>query len=155
MQIRESTVVDFRKIRDFMELVDPEFVPPLSQRPGGINGRISGTLSGEKSNFILAITGDELVGAVGYEKDRDSTGEVYMSFIAVHPEHRKKKIARTLDGALVSKSASEGYSRINVTTWSTNPGNCELYRRLGYGISKVLKNHRGPGIDTIYFRKNI
>ncbi|MBC2696775.1 MAG: hypothetical protein HF975_07865 [ANME-2 cluster archaeon] len=44
---------------------------------------------------------------------------------------------------------------VNVTTWSTNPGAYRMYQQLGYVVSKTLKDHRGPGVDTIYFRKSL
>jgi len=95
---------------------------------------------------------------VGYQKNWNGIEEVmeeaYISFIAVHPGYRGQNIAGLLDRALAQKLWSDGMTHVNVTTWSTNPGAYRMYQRLGYVVSNTLKDHREPGVDTIYFRKN-
>lgn len=154
MQIYLATSNDFERLKEFMEIVDCEFVPPLSQRPGGIPGRISGCLAAVDSNYLIAESDDEIVGAIGFLVNWKGS-EAYISFMAVHPAHRGGKIARKLDSALVQLLFGKGSSHVNVTTWSTNPDACLMYRKLGYQVSQMVKDHRGPGVDTIYFRKAI
>ena len=157
MEIREGLADDFEILIDFMELVDHEFVPPLFLRPGGIYERVSGTLAKVDSNFLIGDSNGRVVGVVGYRKNwngiKKVLGEAYISFIAVHPEYRGQSIARLLDRALVQKLGPGGMTHVNVTTWSTNLGAYRIYQHLGYVVSKTLKDHRGPGVDTIYFRK--
>jgi len=159
MEIREGLPDDLERLIDFMELVDNEFVPPLSLQPGGIYERVSGTLAKMDSNFIIGESNGRVVGAMGYRKNwngiEEVLGEAYISFIAVHPGYRGQNIARLLDRALAKKLCPVWVTHVNVTTWSTNPGAYRMYQQLGYVVSKTLKNHRGPGVDTIYFRKNL
>jgi len=159
MEIREGLPDDLERLIDFMELVDNEFVPPLSLQPGGIYERVSGTLAKVDSNFIIGESNGRVVGAMGYRKNwngiEEVLGEAYISFIAVHPGYRGQNIARLLDRALAKKLCPVWVTHVNVTTWSTNPGAYRMYQQLGYVVSKTLKNHRGPGVDTIYFRKNL
>jgi len=100
-----------------------------------------------------------VVGAVGYQKNWNGMEEVmreaYISFIAVHPGYRGQNIARLLDRALAQKLGPGGMTHVNVTPWSTNPGAYRRYKHLGYVGVKTLKDHRGPGVDTIYFRKSL
>ncbi|MBE0522816.1 MAG: GNAT family N-acetyltransferase [Methanosarcinales archaeon] len=107
MEIYETTDADFEKLKEFMELVDSEFFPPLSSRPGGINGRISGNLA--RHHLIAEIEG-RVAGVIGYRKNWNGTGEAYVSFIAVHPEYRRKRIACSLDTALMQKLSVDGIS---------------------------------------------
>ncbi len=155
MEIREADASDFEKIRRFMELVDHEFFPPLSARPGGIPDRISSCLAGTDSNYLIAEADGIMVGALGYIENRNGISEAYTSFLAVHPDYRGQDIARKLEAVLTQKLQAAGISSINVTTWSTNPGVYEMYRKLGYSCTQTLKDHRGGGVDTIIFRKNI
>ena len=159
MEIREGLPDDLGRLVDFMELIDHEFVPPLSLRPSGIYERVSGTFAKVDSNFLICESNGRLVGAVGYRKNwngiEEVMGEAYISFIAVHPVYRGQNIAKLLDRALAQKLGPDKVTHVNVTTWSTNPGAYRMYQRLGYVVSKTLKDHRGAGVDTIYFRKNI
>lgn len=155
MEIYETTDADFEKLKEFMELVDSEFVPPLSSRPGGIKGRISGNLATEDANYLIAEIEGRIAGVIGYRKNWNGTGESYISFIAVHPEYRRIGIARSLDNALMQKLSFDGILHVNITTWSTNPNVCKMYKQMGYHVFRFLKDDRGPGVDTIYFKKAI
>jgi len=155
MEIYETTDADFEKLTKFMELVDSEFYPPLSSRPGGIKGRISGTLLRGETNYLIAEVEGKVAGVIGYRKNWSGTQEAYISFIAVHPEYRRIGIARSLDTALMQKLSIDGISHVNITTWFTNPDVCKMYRQMGYHIFRILKNDRGAGVDTIYFKKAI
>jgi len=110
MEIREGLPDDLERLIDFMELVDNEFVPPLSLQPGGIYERVSGTLAKVDSNFIIGESNGRVVGAMGYRKNwngiEEVLGEAYISFIAVHPGYRGQNIARLLDRALAKKTVS-------------------------------------------------
>jgi ribosomal protein S18 acetylase RimI-like enzyme len=155
MEIRESDLSDFKKIQCFMELVDHEFFPPLSDRPGGIPGRISSCLAGTDSHYLIAEVDGTIVGALGYIENHEGTGEAYTSFLAVHPEHRGQDVARKLEAFLTQKLHGAGIFCINVTTWSTNQGAFEMYRKLGYSCTHSLKDHRGEGVATLIFQKRI
>jgi ribosomal protein S18 acetylase RimI-like enzyme len=97
MKIREGLPDDLERLIDFIELVDHEFVPPLSLRPDGIYDRVSGTLAKADSNFLIGESNGRVVGVVGYRKNwngiEEVMGEAYISFIAVHPGHRGQNIA--------------------------------------------------------------
>jgi len=159
MEIRDGLADDLGRLIDFMELVDHEFVPPLSLRQGGINERVSGTLAKVDSNFLIGESNGRVVDAVGYQKNWNGMEEVmreaYISFIVVHPGYRGQNIARLLDRALAQELWSNRMTHVNVTTWSTNPVAYRMYQQLGYVVSKILEDHRGPGVDTIYFRKSL
>lgn len=155
MNIYEGTAGDFEKLKIFMELVDTEFYPPLSMRPGGISGRITESLAGADSNYLIVEKDGQVIGAIGYKSNWRGGSEVYISFLAVHPGFRRHNLARKLDAALIGKLAPLGTTHLIVTTWSTNPDACRIYKKLGYHVCRVVKDHRGPGVDTIYFRKNI
>jgi ribosomal protein S18 acetylase RimI-like enzyme len=159
MKIREGLPDDLERLINFMKQVDHEFVPPLSLRPGGIYKRVSGTLANEDSNFLICESNGRVVGVVGYRKNWNGIEKVlleaYISFIAVHPRHRGQNISGLLDLALAQNLDSDGTTHINVKTWSTNPVAYRMYQRLGYVESNTLEDHRGPGVDTIYFRKSL
>ncbi|HUW68380.1 MAG TPA: GNAT family N-acetyltransferase [Candidatus Nanoarchaeia archaeon] len=155
MEIYETTDADFEKLTKFMELVDSEFYPPLSSRPGGIKGRIFNNLAREDANYLIAEVEGSVAGVIGYRKNWNGTKEAYISFIAVHPEYRRFGIAGSLDNTLMQKLSVDRISHVNITTWSTNPDVCKMYRQMGYHVFRILKDDRGPGVDTIYFNKAV
>lgn len=63
---REAEINDHSRIREFIEFVDSEFYPPLSQRPGGIEERIENSLAKPEANFLMAE------GIAGSVKESDS-----------------------------------------------------------------------------------
>lgn len=47
------------------------------------------------------------------------------------------------------------YKNANIftRTWSTNFAHIKILQAFGFETVKVLKNDRGSGIDTVYFKK--
>ena len=52
--IRETTRKDFDTVSRFIELVDNDFYPPLSQRGGGICERVENSLATSDANYLVA-----------------------------------------------------------------------------------------------------
>ena len=145
---------------------DYEFIPPLSSRNGTqdkkfeiecINeeGPISYFEHMKFQNFILAIE-DDVVGFLSYipnhhiclEDDKEELCE-YVSTIAVNLAYRNHKIAQELYQKLLDKCRLPIVTR----TWSTNIAHIHILRSLGFKMVKIIKDDRGKGIHTIYYKK--
>lgn len=162
--LREAEKKDQALIRAFIELVDSEFYPPLSKRPGGIEERIEKSLAKPEANFIIAEArqnpekGSELertAGLLSYERAWEGEKNAYISFVAVNPNFRNRKIASRLIKALEEKMHPEGMEQIYVCTWSTNQPARTLYEKQGFLTERIIKEDRGPGVDTLYLAKKL
>jgi len=145
------------QIEEILEEVDHEFVPPLSQRSsttqmefgegeGGVSDYLSSLLS---QDFILALDRDRIIGFLSYRENFIFDGTVfpaYVSTIAVRKGYRRLGVGRKLYEELIKKKG-----RILVRTWAGNFAHERLLKNLGFTLYKELKNHRGKGIDTLYF----
>lgn len=201
---RDADENDRSQIRAFIELVDSEFYPPLSRRPGGIEGRIENSLAKPEANFLLAegisYSGSSLesssasspasnlrpfsglnseswegqipqpdrpsgpdtitcsalpAGLISYEKQWEGENNAYISFIAVNPGFRNMGIASKLISRLEARMSFEGMEKLYVCTWSTNHSALALYGKKGFSTSRVIKDDRGPFVDTVYMVKSL
>ncbi|MCQ1536867.1 GNAT family N-acetyltransferase [Methanosarcina sp. KYL-1] len=171
---REAEIEDHPQIQAFIELVDPEFYPPLSERPGGIDGRIENSLAKPDANFLIAEGSsnsepgpvsvshpdrtagpDRIAGLISYERQWEGENNAYISFVAVNPEFRNLGIASKLISLLEEQMQSAGMERMYVCTWSTNHSALALYEKKGFSTDRVIKNARGPFVDTLYLVKSI
>lgn len=79
---------------------------------------------------------------------------LYITTVCVPKELRGRGIATELYCALEQKESSPGEPcAITIRTWSTNLAQIALLEKLGYHAALRIQDDRGPGIDTIYFRK--
>ncbi|MBQ6542065.1 MAG: GNAT family N-acetyltransferase [Lachnospiraceae bacterium] len=141
---------------------DRDFYPPLSTRGSTTEQNLR---SGEESlsgpelylnslrsqSWLLAVSEGRLLGFMSFipEKVVDGIRCVYFSTLIVDPEARHQGVARHIYRALIEDHAGK---TIVLRTWSTNRGHLALLEQLGFRSYKVLKDDRGEGVDTIYFR---
>ena len=141
---------------------DRDFYPPLSTRGSTTEQNLKNgeeSLSGPQlylnslrtQSWLLAVSGERLLGFMSYipEKVVDDIPCVYFSTLIVDPEARHQGIARLIYRTLIDDHAGKV---IVLRTWSTNHGHLILLEELGFKPYKVLKDDRGEGVDTIYFR---
>lgn len=102
------------------------------------------------------------IGLLAYKRDLDSTDPLlygvaddvsdYIATILVSKEVRGLRIADRLYEEVEKTSSSRS---IVLRTWSTNMPQRRIMSRRGYEQALVIKDDRGEGIDTIYFRKRV
>ncbi|WP_292466515.1 GNAT family N-acetyltransferase [Methanolobus sp.] len=161
--ISETRKTDYLQVKRFIELVDNDFHPPLSEREGGISERIDVGLDTSKANFFVARLKerdssdhiDGIVGMVGYTMNWKSGDTAYINFLATNPLYRNYGISRNLCLRLEDKLKKQDFKTIYLCTWSSNPAAIYFYEKLGYYAYSVVLDDRGRGINTIYYKKNI
>ncbi|WP_406655577.1 GNAT family N-acetyltransferase [Methanolobus sp. ZRKC2] len=161
--IRETTRKDFDTVSRFIELVDNDFYPPLSQRGGGICERVENSLATPDANYLVAQLrypdiSDQLQGFVAMvgctEKWKREDG-AYINFFATHPSCRKNGIGELLYAKLEEKLVGKGFRTIYLCTWSGNKKAMRFYEKLGYRVYSIILNDRGEGINTFNYRKKL
>lgn len=96
---------------------------------------ISRKLGVNPEMFLVAELEGVIVGTVmaGYEGHRG-----WINYLGVHPEHRRKGIARALMEAAEEKLRAVGAPKINLQVRETNSEVLEFYRRIGYTRDPVV-----------------
>ncbi len=172
MEIRILTKIEQDKYdNEILEMLiqgDAEFVPPLSARSSTTQSNLKGIIKEnggvlnyfeelKKQRILVATEGDKLVGFVSFKENfvNKKIGEeylpnIYISTLLVSPEGRGKGLTRKMYEILFAE-----YENVNVftRTWSTNEAHIKILSKFGFETMLVLKNDRGNGIDTIYFKK--
>lgn len=150
---------------------DSFFVPPISQRVSvqgyleyllGRNKEYIKKKYGEytplpKNPFTIYIPKDEnslagFVSCFGYFQPFDGG---YIVAIMTDPELRNNGIGTILFESALEEFYRIGTKRISVTTWSTNRASQRLFGKFGFELIKVNPNERAPGVDGLYFVKEI
>ncbi len=156
-------------IRKMMEESDRDFIPPLSERSSttqknlradeksGQAMGISAYLNEMLGQKILAcIEDDKLVGFVSFKENyvcdnipQDCLPNIYLSTLIVSAKARGKGITTRMYDCLFN----EIYREVSVftRTWSTNIAHIKILQKFGFAEIARIKNHRGEGIDTVYF----
>ncbi len=174
MEIKLLKDMEFNKyagdIWNMLVESDGEFVPPLSSRVSttqtdfSFNQKVGDGIGSyfeelKKQRLLIAVENGELVAFVSfrenYENDRITAEEfpnIYISTVLVSANGRGKGLTQKMYEALFKKY--EG-SNIFTRTWSTNMAHIKILSKFEFETFCVLKDDRGRGIDTVYFKKSI
>lgn len=155
------------QILEMLMASDREFVPPLSSRSSTTQQNLSSAESCpegvrqyyeqlQTQKVMAAVEGDQLLTFVSYIEDYVSgpitqadTPNIYLSTLVMRPEARGKGLTKKLYAYLF---AAYKPAPVFTRTWSTNVPHLRILDYFGFEIIKTLKDHRGPGIDTVYFK---
>ena len=151
-------------LRKMLELCDAEFVPPLSGRTSTTQGGFSGAEGSNVDAYlngvleqpgILAMEGEQIAAFLSYRENHccehissDSFPNCYISTVIVHPNFRGQGLLRLFYETILQKYAHCG---IYTRTWSTNAAQAHVLCRFGFAELCRIPDHRGPGIDTVYY----
>lgn len=155
--------------------IDDEFVPPLSARESSSQSNLNDNQQSEimepvsyfkelkKQQFIIALSEEEEVQGFMSFKHRYSCQELaeigvsnYITTIGVKEKFRKQGLAQKMYDYIENLLPKEyQLNYITTRTWSTNNIHINILEQRGYAKVNVLKDHRGQGIDTIYFAKKV
>ena len=151
-----------KAVYDLVVLGDKEFIPPLSSRSSTTQQTLAGASGNgidsyfeemKKQSFVLAFEEGKVAGFMSfrenYENDHLPKGEnLYASTCVVHPDFRGRGMMRGFYEAMIALYPDRDlYTR----TWHTNYPHLKVLDRLGFAEIVRLPNHRGPGMDTVYF----
>ena len=147
---------------------DDEFVPPLSTRTSTTQSDLTGSCDGnngvhiyfeqlKKQRILVSLDGDKLIGFVSFIENfvSDKIGDeylpnIYISTLLVSPDARGKGLTGKMYGFLFEQyKTANAFTR----TWSTNEAHIRILSKFGFETMHVLKNDRGTGVDTVYFKK--
>jgi ribosomal protein S18 acetylase RimI-like enzyme len=149
-----------------LNTVDHEFVPPLSARtedalqmdgrpaPGGPVAVFDLVMS---EYVLFAHVEGEIAGFLSFRPHERSvmlplhSPCTYVTCLATLPHYRCDELTTALNEAVERLPLAHTSPWITRRTWSTDDRNIELLLERGYEEVLRLPNHRGQGIDTVYF----
>ena len=103
------------------------------------------------SVWLVALEGEQVVGYVGSQTVMDETD---MMNVAVHPEHRRRGIARALIEALVVALRERESRCLTLEVRASNEPAIALYSDLGFGeVGRRRNYYRNPKEDALILRK--
>ena len=111
-----------------------------------------------KQYFILAYDGEEVVGFMTFKKNYECDAlkefgiSLYITTVCVRKARRGQGIMKALYQVMEQEVPAQcGCNRISTRTWSLNDAQIHELTKRGYEKLAVLKDDRGPGVDTVYF----
>lgn len=166
---QEEQSLFYPEILALLEQADGDFVPPLSARSSSTQKELSentarstGVLEYftqlQSQRFAVVTEGERLIAFVSWRENYsceqispDTFPNIYLTTLIVHPEARGKGVTTALYQTLFSHYAAR---HIFTRTWSTNAAHIRVLEKYGFSTEALLKDHRGPGIHTVYFHKS-
>lgn len=143
---------------------DGDFVPPLSWRHRlGQELRDLGPQAGanvekyvdsllELAHLVVLVQDELLVGYCAYYWPWmwRGTEHVYVSTAVVAPSHRGRGLSTRMGRRVVARALRRRVPLL-AKTWSTNQASMGALARWGR-VDKIVRDERGAGIDTVYWR---
>jgi ribosomal protein S18 acetylase RimI-like enzyme len=145
-------------MRELLEAVDDEFVPPLSAR--SMSRELDAYFRPLLEQFRVGCwSGPVLTGLLTFRLHHDAPiladlGDVaHVTTVAVAPKWRGCGIGRALYKSLFAHPAILAADAITTRTWSTNEVHNALLDQMGFDEYARLPDDRGAGVDTVYYRR--
>ena len=108
---------------------------------------LTSELSNPLSLWLVALDEDKVVGYVGAQIVPD---EADMMNVAVHPDYRRRGVARMLVGSLVEALIKRGSHRLTLEVRASNEPAKRLYETLGFSQVGLRRNYyRAPREDAL------
>jgi len=156
-----------KQLRMLLELADQEFIPPLSSRSSTTQGNLNDATSqgGIEAYFaemktqpmVLALDGNRVAGFMAFRHNHtcgqippEKLPNLYASTSVVHPNYRGQGLMRRFYETMICGYPDRG---VFTRTWGTNHSHLHVLQKLNFREICRLKDHRGPGMDTVYFER--
>ena len=112
---------------------------------------VASELDNPLSLWIVATDGETVAGYVGSQTVMDETD---MMNVAVHPDYRRKGIARTMILGLIESLREKGSHCLTLEVRASNEAAIALYQSLGFSLAgRRPKYYRNPREDALILRK--
>lgn len=113
-----------------------------------------------QQEFLLIFSENRMEGFMTFKRnyiceELQEFGEsAYITTVCVRKESRRAGLMSEMYGYLEENVRKLcGCSRISTRTWSLNEAQLHALNKRGYAKLSVLLNHRGVGVDTVYYGK--
>ena len=155
-------------IQALLVLADKEFIPPLSARGSSTQQNLTSTEAvseGAKAYYeamstqpvVVAVEDGRCYGFMAFKKDYtceyyEKLPNLYASTCVVHPDARGKGLMRGFYQTMIDLFPE---CSVYTRTWHTNISHLKVLDKLGFTLLTRLPDHRGPGMDTVYYCREL
>ena len=152
------------QVISLLEQADKEFIPPLSARGSTTQAQLTDMQSVSagvmdyyttmsKQPIILAVSDHVCVGFMSFKVNyhclqTPAFPNLYASTCVVAPQARGQGLMKSF---YVKMAEIYPTHTIFTRTWHTNHAHIRVLEKLGFALIARLKDHRGPGLDTVYY----
>ena len=140
IQIREKAVTDKHRVAEIIDLATADLrrVYRRATNTGtpGVNAEITPIT-------LVAVEASLIVGVVDYCIEPDS---LYIRCLAIHPQYRRRGIARALIQAIEEIANREGKLKLTLSTIKET-GNPQIFTRLGFTVFKDILTETFEGVN--------
>lgn len=102
--------------------------------------------------FLVGLTGDEIVAIGGFQPREDDTAEIRR--IRVHPEYQRRGYGEQLVVELEERARESGFDRIVLDTNGRLTAAQKLYEKRGYEETR-RETHPELGDEFVYYQKEL
>lgn len=161
MRVRAVTLGDAPALRRYARELFAEDLPGIYRRPTPTLEEerefIRAHIEPANSVMFVAEQDGRIVGNIGFVGGRLAEEAHVGTFgISVARDHRGRGIGTALIEALLAWAPTHGITRIEVQSWSNNPGSARLYERMGFeeeGRARGAVMRDGRTIDVIHMAR--
>ena len=143
---------EYGDVFEFFKITDSDYYPPLSERKP-LAAYIDPII--KDGNIIYLKENNEIIGMITYYYNYPDLNAAYISTISILEHYRGKNLSKLLMDKCFKDLKNNKIPLVKIKTWSTNNITTNLYPKLGFKIIKVIKDDRGPGVDSIYYEKHL
>lgn len=112
---------------------------------------VAAELKNPLSLWLVAMDGDTVTGYIG---SQSVEGEADMMNVAVHPDYRRKGVARELVMGLVTTLKEKGVHSLALEVRASNTPAISLYQQLGFTQVGLRPNYyRNPKENALILKK--
>jgi len=140
VDIREKTVTDNDRVAEIFALATADLRRVYRRTKDTTK---SATVVEDAPVSLVAVEGETIIGVVEYCTGPDS---LYVRGLAVHPQQRRRGVARSLIGAIEGVAARDGQTKITLSTIKQT-GNQPIFERLGFTVINEAPAKGFEGVD--------
>jgi ribosomal protein S18 acetylase RimI-like enzyme len=143
---------EYDGVLDFFKVIDSYYYPQLSKRCS-LREFIDPVI--KEGNIIYIKEKGKIIAMITYFYFNEKFNSAYIDTISIIKDHRRKGLGKMLIDKCLKDLKSKDIGLVKLRTWSTNEITTRFYPKIGFKVSKVVKNDRGKGIDSIYYEKKL
>ncbi|GAA1370394.1 GNAT family N-acetyltransferase [Catellatospora chokoriensis] len=147
MNIRPLFVRDISDVISLMDMGAP-FIRPRTESDYWMYATLF------SSTCLIAADEGRMAGAIMAFRSQDAPGEMYIQDLMIHPDHRRKGVAKSLTAAVADHGRAWGCQSIFLTSEPENSAAHAAWLSLGFvnrtgdvliGDVQVVTDFKGPG----------
>lgn len=157
------------KLRQLLETVDQEFVPPLTDESRADMSRMKTQAGGVDIDTyverclnrpLIGVFDGSLIGFLSFDIIQEGsiideyTPTNHVEILVVDTERRGEGLGTEMYRYLLEDiPESHCLSYVSTKTWECNEPHIAILKKFDFELVNRIPNDRGPGIDTVYYAR--